>query len=89
MFNFMKRQREKETFPATNYDDEANEIAAEINLLERQLAATPADGEIHKALMLAYNRAVKIYAKSQHHRQHIDTVFIQMDELRNIIRKNL
>lgn len=89
MFNFMKRQREKETLPATHYDDEANEIADEINALERQLAATPADGEIHKALMLAYNRAVKIYAKSQHHRQHIDTVFIKMDELRNIIRKNL
>ncbi|MGN7972078.1 hypothetical protein [Serratia sp. 22264] len=89
MFNFMKRQREKETLPATNYDDEANEIAAEINALERRLAATPADGEIHKTLMLAYNRAVKIYAKSQHHRQHIDTIFIKMDELRNIIRKNL
>ncbi|KYQ95714.1 hypothetical protein AWY96_20345 [Serratia plymuthica] len=89
MFNFMKRQREKETLPATNYDDEAYEIAAEINALERRLAATPADGEIHKALMLAYNRAVKIYAKSQNHRQHIDAVFIKMDELRNIIRKNL
>ncbi|MDT3250640.1 hypothetical protein QZQ97_06780 [Serratia sp. root2] len=89
MFNFMKRQREKEILPVANYDDEANEIAAEINVLERRLAATPADGDIHKTLMLAYNRAVKLYAKSQNHRHHIDAVFIKMDELRNIIRKNL
>ncbi|WP_199639215.1 hypothetical protein JEM67_12890 [Serratia sp. PAMC26656] len=89
MFNFMKRQREKETLPTTNYDDEANEIAAEINALEQRLSATPAEGEIHKTLMLAYNRAVKVYAKSQNHRHYIDAVFIKMDELRNIIRKNL
>ncbi|MGO4744980.1 hypothetical protein [Serratia quinivorans] len=88
MFNFMKRQRETAAAPCLQ-DDEAHEIAAEIEMLEQQLAATPAAGEIHKALMLAYNRALKIYAKNKNHRHHIDAVFIKMDELRNIIRKSL
>ena len=89
MFNFMKLQQNKKAEPDAKDDTEANDISAEITLLEQQLAATPANGEIHKTLMLAYNRALKIYAKNKNHRQDIDVVFIKMDELRNIIRKSL
>lgn len=89
MFNFMKLQRNKKAEHDAQDDTEANDISAEITLLEQQLAATPANGEIHKTLMLAYNRALKIYAKNKNHRQDIDVVFIKMDELRNIIRKSL
>ncbi len=58
-------------------DNEANDISAEITLLEQRLAATPANSEIHKTLMLAYNRALKIYAKNKNHRQDIDAGFYQ------------
>lgn len=88
MFNFMKSPQNKE-LDHGQQNAEANEISAEINVLEQQLATTSADGEIHKALMLAYNRALKIYAKNKSYRQQIDGIFIKMDELRNIIRKSL
>ncbi|MBB1581751.1 hypothetical protein [Serratia sp. OS31] len=88
MFNFMKSTRNK-ALDHGQQNAEANEISAEIDLLEQQLATAPADGEIHKALMLSYNRALKVYAKNKNHRQRIDGIFIKMDELRNIIRKSL
>ncbi|CAI0828625.1 MAG: hypothetical protein ACTH8H_19160 [Serratia proteamaculans] len=89
MLDFMKLRRNKKADPDVKNDDEANDISAEISVLEQQLAATPTNSEIHKTLMLTYNRALKIYAKNKNHRQHIDTVFIKIDELRNIIRKSL
>ncbi|QGH63937.1 hypothetical protein [Serratia proteamaculans] len=89
MLNFMKLQRNKKAAPDVQNDAEANDISAEISVLEQQLVATPTNGEIHKTLMLTYNRALKIYAKNKNHRQEIDVVFIKMDELRNIIRKSL
>lgn len=89
MLDFMKLKRNKKAAPDVQNDAEANDISAEITALEQQLAATPANSEIHKTLMLAYNRALKIYAKNKNHRQHIDAVFIKIDELRNIIRKSL
>ncbi|MDW5499327.1 hypothetical protein R6Y99_05910 [Pseudomonas lundensis] len=89
MLNFMKRLRETQAVPDEKDDNEANDISVEITALEQQLAATPANSEIHKTLMLAYNRALKIYAKNKNHRQRIDAVFIKIDELRNIIRKSL
>lgn len=89
MLDFMKLKRNKKAAPDVQNDAEANDISAEISVLEQQLAATPTNSEIHKILMLTYNRALKIYAKNKNHRQHIDTVFIKIDELRNIIRKSL
>lgn len=89
MLDFMKLQRNKKTATDAQNDAEANDISAEISVLEQQLVATPTNSEIHKTLMLTYNRALKIYAKNKNHRQHIDTVFIKIDELRNIIRKSL
>ncbi|CAI2431881.1 hypothetical protein [Serratia proteamaculans] len=89
MLDFMKLQRNIKTATDAQNDAEANDISAEISVLEQQLVATPTNSEIHKTLMLTYNRALKIYAKNKNHRQHIDTVFIKIDELRNIIRKSL
>jgi hypothetical protein len=39
--------------------------------------------------MLTYNRALSVYAKSKSHRQGIDALFLQIDNLRNIIRRNI
>lgn len=89
MLDFMKLKRNKKAALDVKNDAEAHDISAEISVLEQQLAATPANSEIHKTLMLTYNRALKIYAKNKNHRQDIDVVFIKMDELRNIIRKSL
>ena len=38
--------------------------------------------------MLTYNRALSVYAKKSH-RQDIDALFLQIDNLRNIIRRNI
>ena len=57
--------------------------------LENELQGEPGNGEIQKALMLKYNRALSVYAKSKIHRQDIDALFIRIDELRNIIRRNI
>lgn len=89
MFEFIKRRRERHATSAAEYDAEASKIADELKRLELTLAQNPRDGECQKRLMLAYNRALKIYAKSLAHRQGIDELFVKMDELRNIIRKSL
>jgi hypothetical protein len=39
--------------------------------------------------MLMYNRALSVYAKSHTHREEIDALFMRIDELRNIIRRNI
>lgn len=89
MFAFLKRKQGKEDADATHYDAEANQLTVGIEQWEAKLAATPTDSEIHKALMLEYNRVLKVYAKSKSYRGHIDAIFVKMDELRNIIRKNI
>ena len=38
---------------------------------------------------MIYNRALSVYAKSQTHRQDIDSLFVRIDELRNVIRRNI
>ena len=42
-----------------------------------------------KQLMLEYNRALNIFAKSRRFRQEIDPLFVKIDELRNTIRKSI
>lgn len=37
--------------------------------LEGELQGDPGNGEVQKALMLVYNRALSVYAKSHTHRQ--------------------
>lgn len=88
MFKFMKRHK---TVIADDdqYHREAAQIAESIARQERQLDSHPQDGEIQKQLMLEYNRALKIYAKSKAYRDRVDELFVKIDELRNVIRKSV
>lgn len=79
---------EKESRPSQDYDQQSRQLA-EIARLEGELQGNPGNGEVQKALMLIYNRALSVYAKSKTHRQEIDALFIRIDELRNIIRRNI
>ncbi|MXF48213.1 hypothetical protein GR294_17025 [Raoultella sp. Lac2] len=89
MFQSLKALWKKEHHPPQDYDRLSRELAEEIKTLENELQGEPGNGEIQKALMLKYNRALSVYVKSKIHRQDIDALFIRIDELRNIIRRNI
>lgn len=89
MFESLKSLWKKETSPPQDYDEQARQLAGEIIRLEGELQGNPGNGEIQKALMLIYNRALSVYAKSRTYREEIDSLFIRIDELRNIIRRNI
>lgn len=89
MFDSLKTLWKKQDSPSENYDERSLLLAAEISRLEGELQGNPSDGEVQKALMLIYNRALSVYAKSKTHRQEINALFIRIDELRNIIRRNI
>lgn len=89
MFEFLKSLWKKETRPPEDYDEQSRILAGEIARLEGELQGNPGNSEIQKALMLIYNRALSVYAKSQTHRQDIDSLFVRIDELRNVIRRNI
>ena len=89
MFESLKSLWKKETRPPEDYDEQSRVLAGEIARLEGELQGNPGNGEIQKSLMLIYNRALSVYAKSQTHRQEIDTLFVRIDELRNVIRRNI
>ncbi|HHT0193142.1 TPA: hypothetical protein ACTW3J_004447 [Raoultella planticola] len=89
MFQSLKALWKKENHPPQDYDRLSRELAEEIKTLENELQGEPGNGEIQKALMLKYNRALSVYAKSKIHRHDIDALFIRIDELRNIIRRNI
>lgn len=89
MFESLKTLWKKENNPPQDYDQQSSQLAEEIVRLEGELQGNPGNGEVQKALMLIYNRALSVYAKSKTHRQEIDALFIRIDELRNIIRRNI
>lgn len=89
MFESLKMLWKKENGTPQNYDEQSRQMSEEIARLEGELQGNPGDGEIQKALMLIYNRALSVYAKSATHRQEIDSLFIRIDELRNVIRRNI
>ena len=89
MFESLKILWKKECQSAQDYDEQSRQLAGEIARLEGELRGRPANGDIQKALMLMYNRALSVYAKSHTHREEIDALFIRIDELRNIIRRNI
>lgn len=89
MFETLKRLFKPDNADAAQYDIQAGELAAELTGLEKILSADPANSEAQKALMLRYNQALQIFAKSTTHRQHVDALFVKIDELRNIIRKTI
>ena len=81
MFESLKSLWKKETRPPEEYDEQSRVLAEEIARLESELQGNPGNGEIQKAL--------SVYAKSQTHRQEIDSLFVRIDELRNVIRRNI
>ena len=89
MFESLKTLWKKENNPPQDYDQQSRLMAEEIVRLEGELKSNPDNGEVQKALMLMYNRALSVYAKSKTHRQEIDALFIRIDELRNVIRRNI
>lgn len=89
MFESLKTLWKKQNTSSEDYDEQSLLLSAEISRLEGELQGNPSDSEIQKALMLIYNRALSVYAKSKTHRQEIDALFIRIDELRNIIRRNI
>ena len=89
MFESLKTLWKKEQTPLQNYDQQSRQLAEEIARLEGELQRQPGNSEVQKTLMLTYNRALSIYAKSTANRQDIDTLFLQIDNLRNIIRRNI
>lgn len=89
MFGSLKKLFQQDNSGSAQYDIQAIQVEAELTELENRLTENPNNGAIQKSLMLRYNQALQVYAKSQTHRQHIDALFIKIDELRNIIRKNI
>ena len=89
MFESLKTLWKKESSPPQDYDAQSRQLAGEIARLEGELRGDLGNGEVQKALMLVYNRALSVYAKSHTHRQEIDALFVRIDELRNVIRRNI
>lgn len=89
MFESLKTLWKKESSPPQDYDAQSRQLAGEIARLEGELRGDSGNGEVQKALMLVYNRALSVYAKSHTHRQEIDALFVRIDELRNVIRRNI
>lgn len=89
MFGSLKKLFQKDNSDTEQYDIQAVQLEAELTELEKVLTEQPNNGETHKALMLRYNQALQVFAKSKTHLQHIDALFVKIDELRNIIRKTI
>ncbi|WP_435946785.1 hypothetical protein [Dryocola sp. BD586] len=89
MFGSLKRLFHKDNSDSGQYDIQAAQLDAELTALENTLMENPSNGETQKALMLRYNQALQVYAKSKTHRQQIDNLFVRIDELRNTIRRTI
>jgi len=89
MFGFMKKAAPNKGADEAEIDRQAEELSAEISGFEQRLEKDSRDGDAQKQLMLAYNRALSLFAKSRHHRNEIDALFVKMDALRNIMRKSI
>ena len=57
--------------------------------MKGKLEEDPRNSDVQKQLMLMYNRALNVFAKSKSHHQDVDSLFLRIDELRNIIRRNI
>ncbi|RJT20429.1 hypothetical protein [Buttiauxella izardii] len=89
MFGSLKKLFQQSHSDTAQYDIQAAKLETELTELENIFTENPNNGETQKALMLRYNQALQVYAKSKSHRQHIDSIFIKIDELRNVIRRNI
>ena len=89
MFESLKSLWKKDEPAAEEYDCQATLLAEDIKVLEGKLEEDPRNSDVQKQLMLMYNRALNVFAKSKNHRQDVDSLFLRIDELRNIIRRNI
>lgn len=89
MFESLKSLWKKDESAAEEYDSQATLLAEDIKVLEGKLEKDPRNSDVQKQLMLMYNRALNAFAKSKNHRQDVDSLFLRIDELRNIIRRNI
>lgn len=89
MFGFRKKAPENKGMDEQEIDRQAESISEKISTLEQELVNNPRAGETQKQLMLEYNRALSLFAKSRRFRQEIDPLFVKIDELRNTIRKSI
>ncbi|KKB05141.1 hypothetical protein [Pantoea anthophila] len=88
MFGFLKKSSAGE--PVSPQQDHLAELSrGKITQLEEQLAINPRDGATQKELMLEYNRALSLFAKSPRYRNEIDALFVKIDELRNVVRQSI
>ncbi|MBA0189091.1 hypothetical protein [Pectobacterium odoriferum] len=70
-------------------DNRVREIEEELAELESRLAQEPGHSETQKMLMIKYNQAIQLFSSHPDYRERVDLIFIQIDELRNTIRKNI
>jgi len=89
MFNLQNLFKRKNPEDTGKYDIQALQLTEELTELENKLKENLRDNETQKLLMLRYNQAVTVYAKSHSYRQYIDPLFVKIDELRNVIRKTI
>ncbi|MCW0306483.1 hypothetical protein [Pantoea ananatis] len=89
MFGFMKKKVENTASEDAERDRQAEQVSQKITALEAKLAANSGDTETQKQLMLEYNRALSLFAKSRFYRDDIDPLFVKIDELRNLVRKSV
>lgn len=75
MFESLKRLWKKENNPLQDYDQQSHQLAEKITRLEGELQGNLGNGDVQKALMLIYNRALSVYAKSKTHRQEYRCAF--------------
>jgi ribosomal protein S15P/S13E len=89
MFESLKSLWKKDESAVEEYNQQAALLADDIKKLEGKLEEDPRNNDVQKQLMLMYNRALNVFAKSKNHRQDVDSLFLRIDELRNIIRRNI
>lgn len=89
MFGFLKKSPPAEQPDTEQQDQQAQASREKMTELENKLAANPRDGETQKQLMLEYNRALSLFAKSRRYRNEIDALFVKIDELRNLVRQSI
>lgn len=89
MFESLKSLWKKDESAVEEYNQQAALLADDIKKLEGRLEEDPRNNDVQKQLMLMYNRALNVFAKSKNHRQDVDSLFLRIDELRNIIRRNI
>lgn len=71
MFESLKTLWKKEQNPLQDYDQQSRQLAEEIARLEGELQRQPDNSDVQKTLMLTYNRALSVYAKSKRDRKSV------------------